>query len=72
MYSFLPITETELKLSHHTLFTNSEIFTTAKQKLKQHIVNWGYQANKGDYFDILKSADVAVSTALHEFFGVSM
>lgn len=49
-----------------------EIFTTAKQKLKQHIVNWGYQANKGDYFDILKSADVAVSTALHEFFGVSM
>ena len=71
MYLFLPISEPDLNLSH-ILLTNSEIFTMAKQKLKQHIVNWGYQTSKGDYFDILKSADVAVSTALHEFFGVSM
>ncbi|XP_052095514.1 glycosyltransferase-like domain-containing protein 1 isoform X2 [Mytilus californianus] len=49
-----------------------EVFDSAKEKLQRHIVNWGYQESRKDYIDILKSADVVVSTALHEFFGVSM
>ncbi|KAK7008571.1 glycosyltransferase-like domain-containing protein 1, partial [Biomphalaria glabrata] len=48
-----------------------EIFYTAQQLLKDRIVAWGYQ-NRCDYFKILDSAHVAVSTAHHEFFGVSM
>ncbi|XP_076094743.1 tRNA-queuosine alpha-mannosyltransferase-like isoform X1 [Mytilus galloprovincialis] len=49
-----------------------EVFDSAKEKLQRHIVNWGYQESRKDYIDILKSADVVVSTAVHEFFGVSM
>ena len=40
--------------------------------LKDNIVHWGYQETKADFFSALKDADVAVSTALHEFYGVSM
>ncbi|VDI71013.1 Hypothetical predicted protein [Mytilus galloprovincialis] len=49
-----------------------EVFDSVKEKLQRHIVNLGYQESRKDYLDILKSADVVVSTALHEFFGVSM
>ncbi|XP_046573260.1 LOW QUALITY PROTEIN: glycosyltransferase-like domain-containing protein 1 [Haliotis rubra] len=49
-----------------------EIFSEAKTKLGDHIVTWGYQGNKGDYYTTLQAADVAVSTARHEFFGVAM
>ncbi|XP_064612718.1 tRNA-queuosine alpha-mannosyltransferase-like [Liolophura sinensis] len=49
-----------------------DVFQEAKEKLSNHISAWGYQGNKGDYYRVLLKADVAVSTALHEFFGVAM
>ncbi|XP_064456371.1 tRNA-queuosine alpha-mannosyltransferase-like [Ornithodoros turicata] len=48
------------------------VFTTARAKLEGHIFAWGHQENKADYYKILSTADVAVSTAHHEFFGVAM
>ncbi|XP_055995849.1 glycosyltransferase-like domain-containing protein 1 isoform X2 [Ostrea edulis] len=51
---------------------NLEVFETSRPFLENHIVNWGYLPSKSKFLRVLESADVAVSTALHEFFGVSM
>ncbi|KAJ3662727.1 hypothetical protein Zmor_007058 [Zophobas morio] len=51
---------------------NPPIFSTAKEYLKEEIINFGYIDSKKSYYNILSSAHVVVSTAKHEFFGVSM
>lgn len=43
-----------------------------KDKYAAVIEHWGYQPTKQDYYNILYSADVVVSTTWHEFFGVSI
>lgn len=48
------------------------IFERAREQLADHIVHWGYAASRDQYLDLLKSAHIAVSTAIHEFFGVAM
>lgn len=49
-----------------------EVFGWAKKYFADEIENWGYQANKADYEAVLKNSDVVVSTANHEFFGISI
>jgi len=49
-----------------------DIFEEAFTRIRDHILHWGYQESRQDYIAILRAADVAVSTAQHEFFGVSM
>lgn len=49
-----------------------EIFTEAKEQLNDEIINFGYMSDKDEYYGVLKSSHVAVSTAKHEFYGVSM
>ncbi|MBT3199885.1 MAG: DUF3524 domain-containing protein [Phycisphaerales bacterium] len=48
-----------------------EIFETAAQQFQHRIDRWGYQRSQGDYHAALTDADVFVSTARHEFFGIS-
>ena len=48
------------------------IFAKAKSRHESRIRHWGYQESRADYEAVLASADVVVSTAIHEFFGVAI
>ena len=48
-----------------------EVFGWAKRHFDKYIDRWGYQESRDEYEKALKEADVFVSTAGHEFFGIS-
>jgi glycosyltransferase involved in cell wall biosynthesis len=47
-------------------------FVAAKSRLAGHIVQWGRVPSFAEYASLLWTADVVISTALHEFFGVAV
>ncbi len=47
------------------------VFDSACDEFRGRIDRWGYQESRGDYVAALTEADVFVSTANHEFFGIS-
>jgi glycosyltransferase involved in cell wall biosynthesis len=47
-------------------------FLRAKEALAGHIVQWGRVDKAEEYASLLWAADVVVSTAVHEFFGVAV
>jgi glycosyltransferase involved in cell wall biosynthesis len=47
-------------------------FVEAHRRLEREIVQWGRVEGAADYASLLWEADIVVSTALHEFFGVSV
>lgn len=47
-------------------------FLAARARLGDRIVHWGYLPARTDYVDLLQRADIVISTADHEFFGVSV
>ncbi len=49
-----------------------EIFSQAHEYLQEHIIHWGYVKSKQAYRKVLQEVDVVVSTAIHEFFGISI
>jgi glycosyltransferase involved in cell wall biosynthesis len=49
-----------------------EIFNKAHRQFQDHINDWGYQDKQTDYESILSQADIVVSTAMHEFFGIGI
>jgi glycosyltransferase involved in cell wall biosynthesis len=49
-----------------------DVFDRASADFAEHIDLWGYQQNRDDYVKALCEADVMVSTARHEFFGIGI
>lgn len=49
-----------------------DIFHEARTILKDHIVHWGFVESKEEYYNILNSAHIVLSTAKHEFYGVAV
>ena len=49
-----------------------EVFDWAKDYFAGHIEHWGYQESRQAYRAVLSEADMVVSTAGHEFFGISV
>ena len=47
-------------------------FDAAQARFESYIDRWGYQETRADYEAALGEADVIVSTADHEFFGISV
>ena len=48
------------------------VFAEAQERLAPYVRHWGYQASKQAYYERLAEADIIVSTALHEFFGITV
>lgn len=46
-------------------------FAAARETLKDRVINWGYLDSRNAYCNALLEADVFVSTARHEFFGIA-
>jgi len=49
-----------------------DVFDQAKARLADKIDRWGYLESKEDYWSALQEADVVISTADHEFYGLSV
>jgi len=47
------------------------VFAWAREYFGDRIDRWGYQPDRAEYEAALREADVFVSTAMHEFFGLS-
>lgn len=49
-----------------------DVFAVAQAEFSQEIDRWGFQSTRETYMDTLLASDVVVSTARHEFFGLSI
>ncbi len=47
-------------------------FEAAKTRFADHILHWGFLPSRAEYEAVLKTSDVVVSTADHEFFGIAI
>jgi glycosyltransferase involved in cell wall biosynthesis len=62
----------ELHVLGQRFRTHPAIFDRAKDSLAEHIATFGYVDDVQAYRDIVRRADLVVSTALHEFQGLAM
>lgn len=47
-------------------------FDALRSEFEDDIVHWGFAASRSDYLDLLASCDIALVTAHHDFYGISV
>jgi glycosyltransferase involved in cell wall biosynthesis len=52
--------------------THPECFKKAREYLEDRILHFGYVPSDDEYAALLRKGDIVVSTAVHEFFGISV
>lgn len=62
----------ELIVAGQSFANQPAIFAEAKDKLSDRLIHWGFVEQSHDYQKILATTDYVVSTAHHEFFGLSV
>jgi glycosyltransferase involved in cell wall biosynthesis len=50
----------------------NEIFDRAEKEFADYIDHWGFLDSPEEYEQVLAESDISVSTAIHEFFGISI
>ena len=65
-------TEFQVALAGENFRIMPEEFAKARERLGCRLVHYGYVAEEADYARMLWTADIVLSTAIHEFFGVSI
>ena len=51
---------------------NDPIYTTARRRWAERTIHWGYAPTRAAYGALLRRADIVVSTAIQEFFGIGV
>ena len=62
----------ELAVAGENFRNVPEEFEVARRELAEQIVHWGYVESHASYAALLRRASLVVSTAAHEFFGISV
>ncbi len=52
--------------------SSPEVFEQSRSWLEDRIVHWGFCETRDEYESLLRRSHIAVSTAIHEFFGIAM
>lgn len=65
-------TDFRLAVVGESFEASPDIFGQAKMEFADRITHWGFVEDRKSYDQILQDADVVVSTAEHEFFGISI
>ena len=61
-----------LIVAGETFRTAPAIFSAAQKRLTDKIIHFGYATDRHAYVELLQQADIVVSTAHHEFYGLAV
>lgn len=65
-------TDFRLHITGQQFRTQPDAFASIKDEFHQYIDTWGYIKDRDSYQALLKSCDVVISTALHDFQGLAI
>lgn len=65
-------TDFELSVLGQHFINQPQCFEAARKKFGDRIIHYGFQVSVEEYYRCLADGDIVVSTALHEFFGISV